>query len=266
MATQKLKKVPTPPAAEEVHEDVEEEAVHADVEEDVEQEVQERAKPVPRPDVHPSLAKYTEAELKRMRENVHALNERIKAFRSLGWELHLDGLHEPATLVAKQTGTRATILIDGRSVYLNVGQNRTHNALIKQLGGVWRAEKSSWRLDIDKLTYIRGSFVIEDERNTGAPPSLQQGSTSSGLYAPRGTQVQEREVVLIPAGDAVVIRGYTRPIKDELKLVAPGMRWNGEETYWTAKKQYYGALVSRIEELIQDKRLDSYRVGDAEEL
>jgi hypothetical protein len=199
--------------------------------------------------IAPVLEPEKEAALKLILDEV---NQRIKHFRNLGYATAHDGtLFLPKPSEAVQTGIKATILIEGSRFYLNVGASRQHNQLIKDLGGSWKQYRGAWEfLLLSTLPVVRNAFDITEETTSTKTPGEVYRST---ILKPE----HPKQITLIQMGDYIIIKGDTKPIKDELKAVIQ-MRWDGVKTQWTTSKANKSILNKTLDELVANKRLVSY--------
>lgn len=223
---------------------------------------------VPKP---PQQLQIPPKTLETMEATAAYVNELIKHFRGIGWELRHDGIYPPTPIVIKQSGVHATLAIDGAYLYLNVGQNRTQNALIKTLGGAWSSSNSSWKIPSEYLEHVRGSFVIEAEVNSGKPipppgtaPPPRAFAPSAAMPYSKPAAARPKHVNVSVIGTFITITGETWNIKEDLKTVVPGLRWDGDNKSWTGDKRYQSQLDAKLQELVDDKRLESYEYVDPE--
>lgn len=199
----------------------------------------------------PQLDSITEASLDRIAAEV---SERNRHFRRIGWTIAFDGtLVKPRNnnIVPEQTGVDAKVCHQGAWFYLDVGPTREHNELIKQLGGHWKQYKRSWQFDSASIDKVRGSFNITNE---------EHASSSSAAFnsAPRPVHRNDGTIKLEKIGDYIIIRGDTKPIKDDLKVAAPGLKWDAEAAQWIANTKHEAAITALLEELKESGRVTSY--------
>jgi hypothetical protein len=217
------------------------------------------------PSIDEIVAQKTAAPSNETQESLRAIardiNERITHFRAIGWELHHDGLHEPTPLTISQTDAPATVTIEGSRFFLDVGDTRQYNQLIKRLGGHWMSYKRAWQFDsLDRLPQVKGSFVVTEQARPR--PAASYAAAAAAASAPA---VDPGVILVTIVGDFVQVSGDTRPIKDELKAVAPLIRFNGEGPHWTAKIAQKDAIEAKLAELVEARRLKSYSVVESDE-
>lgn len=185
-----------------------------------------------------------------LRERLDELNHLIRHFRNIGYATAADGtLYVPKALEHQDTGTDAKIKIVGNTFYLDVGGNRDHNEYIKALDGHWKQYAHAWQFyGLKNLDKIKDSFNIIE---------LVEGEAKRETKPPSEAEKQKK-VLLCIMGDYIGIRGYTKPIKEDIKTIQ-GYRWDGELTQWTIPKKQKEKLDALMEKL-----KDSEKIGDYE--
>lgn len=209
-----------------------------------------------------------------LRAAAQQASETNRRYRSLGWGIAHDGsLFEPATVVVGQTGTAATIQLAGDRFYLDVGETRRHNELIKGLGGHWKGYKHAWEFEgFDALPKVRQCFAISSESGVSGG-SGSSSSHAAASHSSSGGQVAERRhyargvVHLSVLGTSIFIRGDTRPIKEYLKaVVLPDvLRWDSREGWWQAHSRHQEAIEAKLDELKESGLVTSYEHVDPDE-
>ena len=199
--------------------------------------------------------------VERLRERAKETSETNKQFRALGWIIAHDGtLIEPRPVTVVQTGAHATVSLDGNKVYLDVGSTRSHNALIKGLGGKWISYKNAWEFpDKSILPKIRACFVTNEVKVNGINRQEKVKKTEK--------EVDKGEVKLSKMGDYLIIEGDTKPIHKDLKSCVPlgAMSWRAEECQWVINKKYTKEIEKKLEELKEEGRIDSFVYVDSDE-
>ena len=207
--------------------------------------------------IPPILDPEKEASLKLILDEV---NQRIKHFRNLGYATGSDGtLYLPKLPTeAVQTGVKATIVKEGTRFYLNVGALRQYNQLIKELGGSWKQYRSAWEFqNLALLPVVRNAFHITEETVSTKTPAEVYKST-----VPKPEHPQK--ITLSLMGDYIVIKGDTKPIKDDLKAVIQ-MRWDALNKQWITSKTSKKTLDKTLDSLVEGGKLISYEYEEEDE-
>jgi hypothetical protein len=204
----------------------------------------------------PSTPPFSPEDQEIIARRLKEVNELISAFRALGYRNHpLSGqLFKPEPVKLQQTEIDAKLMLVGEGSYffLDVGEDRSANELIKSLRGRWDVRRRCWSLPLSSLSDIRKCFKVREEK-------VEAESKGKGVDAQR----ESGKIVQKEVGDHYMISGDTKPHRDVWKAL--GGIWHPDLCCWAIKKENGKKLAAALSSLKAEGEVKEVKVVKEDE-